>query len=508
VNIIDAIDDQNLFAKWFRRRETWQAWRAFLAALFGLPLSEDQLGVFRQHTGRSTAPTRPIGEAWLICGRRAGKSFVIALVGVFLACFKDYRAHLQPGERGTVLIVARDRRQARVISRYIRALLTKVPMLAARIERETSDSFDLTGSVSIEVGTASFRSVRGYTIVAALLDELAFWPTDDSAEPDYAILDALRPGMATIPGSMLLCASSPYARRGALHDAFTKHYGREGDPILVWKATTREMNPSVSQATIDAAMERDPAVASAEWLAEFRVDCERFLTLEAIEACVSTGVHERAPISGVSYYGFVDPSGGASDSFTCAVGHREGNVAIIDAIRERRPPFKPEAVVAEFAGLLKRYRVFGVRGDRYAGEWPRDAFMRNGITYVAAGKPKSDLYAELLPHVNSGEVDLLDHPRLTAQLQGLERMTARGGRDSIDHGPGQHDDIANAVAGVCWLLNEQGQVRIVGDIGQVQITSRADPVLGLVGHAVNPACVSATLSPPSGSGRFDIPENW
>ena len=179
MNIIDAIDDQNLFAKWFRRRETWQAWRAFLAALFGLPLSEDQLGVFRQHTGRSTAPTRPIGEAWLICGRRAGKSFVIALVGVFLACFKDYRAHLQPGERGTVLIVARDRRQARVISRYIRALLTKVPMLAARIERETSDSFDLTGSVSIEVGTASFRSVRGYTIVAALLDELAFWPTDD-----------------------------------------------------------------------------------------------------------------------------------------------------------------------------------------------------------------------------------------------------------------------------------------------------------------------------------------
>ena len=33
------------------------------------------------------------------------------------------------------------------------------------------------------------------------------------------------------------------------------------------------------------------------------------------------------------------------------------------------------------------------------------------------------------------------------QLSSLERRTARGGKDSIDHSPGMHDDIANAVAG-------------------------------------------------------------
>ena len=463
--------------------------------------------VFRQHTGRHTAPKRPTGEAWLICGRRAGKSFIIALVGVFLAAFRDYRAHLQPGERGAVLVVARDRRQARVILRYIRAMLTKVPMLAARIERETSDSFDLSGGVTIEVATASFRSIRGYTIVAALCDELAFWSQDDSAEPDYAVLDAIRPGMATIPGSMLLCASSPYARRGAVHDAFTKHYGRDNDPVLVWKATTREMNPSVPQATVDAAMERDPAVASAEWLAEFRVDSERFLTREAIEACVSTGVHERTPISGIAYYAFVDPSGGSSDSFAMAIGHREGNVAVVDAIRERPAPFQPEAVVAEFAGLLKRYRVFGVRGDRYGGEWPREQFRKYGIEYVAAGKPKSDLYLELLPRVNSGEVDLLDHPKLAAQLVSLERRTARGGKDSIDHPKNAHDDVANAIAGLSWLLHEQGQVRIIQHEAVV-ITRRNDPAVGLVGHAQNPACVSSTLNPPASYDRFSPPSDW
>jgi hypothetical protein len=49
--------------------------------------------------------------------------------------------------------------------------------------------------------------------------------------------------------------------------------------------------------------------------------------------------------------------------------------------------------------------------------------------------------------LNSGRVELLDHLRLQAQLLALERRTARGGRDTIDHAPGCHDDLANAVAG-------------------------------------------------------------
>jgi hypothetical protein len=42
-----------------------------------------------------------------------------------------------------------------------------------------------------------------------------------------------------------------------------------------------------------------------------------------------------------------------------------------------------------------------------------------------------------------------------AQLCGRERRTARGGRDSIDHAPGGHDDLANAVAGAA-ALGHQG----------------------------------------------------
>src|SRR5262249_10333393 len=150
---------------------TWAAWRAFLAALFALRISDDQLAIYRECTGRENPPTTVAREAWLVCGRRAGKSFILALTAVFLACFYDYRQHLIPGERGTIVIIAADRKQARTIFRYVRGLLKNVPMLRHMIERDTTDTFDLTNNVSIEIQTASFRATRGYTLIAALLDE-------------------------------------------------------------------------------------------------------------------------------------------------------------------------------------------------------------------------------------------------------------------------------------------------------------------------------------------------
>lgn len=448
LTLLDAISDPNLFAPWFKDPSTWQAWFAFIAALFALPMTADQLAIYREHTGRNEPPVTQASEAWLICGRRAGKSFVLALIAVFLACFHDYRQYLAPGERGTVFCLATDRKQARIILRYVRALLNNVPMLARMIEREWAEGFDLSNHVTIEVATASFRSTRGFTLVACLLDELAFWPTDDTATPDVEVLNALRPGMATIPTAMLLCASSPYARRGALWDAYRRHYGKPGDPVLVWQAATRAMNRTVAQSVIDAAYEADPASAAAEYGSLFRSDVEAFVAREAIEACITPGCRERERVPGLKYSAFLDPAGGSGkDSFTLAIAHREDGIAVLDAIRERKPPFSPEAVVSDYAALLKSYGVTKVIGDRYAGEWVREPFKAHGIAYSPSAKPKSDLYRDCLPLINSRKCELLDDAKLLAQFIGLERRTARSGRDSVDHAPNAHDDVSNVVAG-------------------------------------------------------------
>ena len=202
-------------------------------------------------------PEEPATEAWMVVGRRGGKNFILALIAVYLAAFRDWRPHLAPGEWGTVMVIASDRRQARVTMRYVKGLLENVPMLARLVVRETAESIDLANQITIEVHTASFRSVRGYTVVAALLDEVAFWRSDDeSANPDREVVEALRSAMATVPGAILLAASSPYARRGVLWETWQHHYGKDEDPLLVWQADTRTMNPSVPQRTIDAAYER------------------------------------------------------------------------------------------------------------------------------------------------------------------------------------------------------------------------------------------------------------
>jgi hypothetical protein len=370
ITILDALDDPHLFGQHFDNK-TWSAWRAFLAALFGLPLTTDQLQLFKQCTGREHPSEGSTNEAWLVIGRRGGKSWSLATIAVFVACLRDWRPYLGPGERATVMVIAADRKQARVIMRYVKGLLLSVPMLSRLIQAQTQDRIDLDNRVTIEVHTTSFRSTRGYTIVAALCDEIAFWPTDENAaEPDYEILTAIRPGMATVPGAMLLCASSPYARRGALWDAWRRHYGKDGDPILVWQAPTRVMNPTVRQHIIDAAMQANPSSAQAEYGAQFRADVEQFLSREIVQACVSTGVYERPPLSGTTYKAFLDFAGGSgSDSMTLAIGHREGSTVVIDALREVRPPFSPEFAIAQFVSLLKSYRIYTVEGDAFGGGW-------------------------------------------------------------------------------------------------------------------------------------------
>ncbi len=457
--ILDAMDHPQVFGPHFRG-DTWRAWRVFLAALFALPMDDDALALYRHHTGRTEAPTAPFTEAELVVGRRGGKSRVLALIAVFLACFRDYAPFLAPGEVATVAVIAADRKQARTIFRYITGLLRAVPALAAMIDEETAETITLNNRVVIEIVTASFRVTRGYTFAAVLADETAFWRDDTSANPDVEIFRALRPGMSSIPGAVLLNASSPYRRAGLLWTTFQRHFGKDDARVLVWKASTAEMNPAVDPAIIAEAYEDDPEAAASEYGGEFRSDIADFVSRAIVEACIEPGCHERPPAraTGRRYVAFIDAAGGSgTDSMTCAIAHLDDGMPVLDAVRERRPPFSPDDATAEFAALLKSYGVTTAESDRWGGDWVGEAFRKHGITVKPSAKPKADLYREMLPMLNAHRCELLDVPRLVAQLCALERRTARGGRDSIDHPPSGHDDVANAAAGVLVMVGSGPQ---------------------------------------------------
>jgi hypothetical protein len=465
-----AIDDPNLLAGAFAG-ESWSTWRAVLRAAEGLPLDDDQREAFAGVAEREP-PAGRVRELWAIAGRRCGKDSIASAIAT-AAAMGAYHSHLRPGERATVMCLACDRQQARIVQRYIAGYFQRIPLLAPLAERETDDGLELTTGVEIIVATNSFRAVRGRTIVCVIFDEVAFWRAEDSATPDVETYNAVLPALVTLPGAMLIAISTPYRRAGLLFDRWRRFYGKPDPDVLVVKGPSTVFNPLLPQPIIDQALERDPEVASAEWLAEWRSDLADFVSREVVDAVTVPGRYELPPVDGVQYAAFVDPSGGSSDSMTLAIAHTEkdGRV-VLDAVREVRPPFSPADTVAEFAKLQASYRVAQVSGDRYAGEWPRERFREHRIAYEPAAQSKSELYRELLPLLNSQRCELLDSPRLVNQLCSLERRTARGGRDSIDHPPGAHDDLANAAAGV--LVGLAGGPRFPG-WGIFELTRAAKP---------------------------------
>jgi hypothetical protein len=436
--------------------ESWAAWRAHWRAVDALPLGEAELRLFERHTGRTTPPATPVREVWDVCGRRSGKTRGASARAFYEGIRRDYRQLLAPGERAVIPVIAADRKQAGQAFGYIARGLARLPEFAPYIARTLKESIELTTGVTIEVHTASYRTVRGYTVVALVCDEVSFWMNlETGANPDTEILAALRPGMATVPGALLMGVSTPYGRRGELYRAHERYFGQDDARTLVWVGDSASMNPTLDPVVIADAFATDPVAAASEYgqggTIVFRSDVAAFLEPAAIAAVTVSGRFELPP-GGGGHVGFVDPGGGGADAYTIAVAHREGERAVLDVVRERRGA-SPEAITAEFAALLKTYGLSTVTGDRYAGAWPPERFAAHGIVYQVSALTKSELYQALLPAVNSGRVELLDLPTLRAQLVSLERRTARGGRDSIDHVPGGHDDVANAVAGALVLAS-------------------------------------------------------
>jgi hypothetical protein len=453
-NIIDAINDKDVFGSLpaFSRLDTWASWLTWLKSVFAIPMTADELAIYQKCTGREAPPAKPPAEIFTVVGRRGGKSFISSLTACFIACFSNFKRYLNAGERAAILILARDRDQAKIVFNYVSGILHAVPPLEAMIAVERADEIELDNGVVIMVKTSDFRAIRGLTVAAAILDEVAFWDSE-GVSPDREVLTALRPATSTIPSAKLTAISTPYSQAGSLYEAHRDFFGVDNDDVLVWQADTRTMNPTIDEGLIQREIERDPDGAQAEWMATFRTDLQAAFSPESLEACVIKGRSELPASQVIAYSAFVDPSGGKADSFTLSIGHRGEDRVIIDFCREWQAPFNPKEVTGRVAEVLKAYGCVSVVGDRFAAEWPVAEFREHGIAYKQCEQNKSELYLAFVPVTNSHGVELPDDKRLLTQLRRLERKRGRAGKDTIDHPPRLHDDLANSVAGVCHVLN-------------------------------------------------------
>jgi hypothetical protein len=410
--------------------KSWWGWKVVAKAIFAEPLTKEETEFFKSIAGDRDPPKRRPREVWLICGRRAGKDSFVSALAAYYASAVDYSGILRPGEKASIQCLACNKKQAQIVLGYAKAYFYRQPLLNRLIANDVAEGLDLNNAAEVRIYTNNVSSVRGPACALVICDECAFYADDDSASASAKeVYNAAIPSLATLNG-MLIGISTPYKKSGLLYEKFTRHFGKDDPDVLVIVAPSLTLNPTLDRDWIAQQIESDPEANNSEWLATFRSDIGSLIDPEIVRGLVISGRHELAPVSGIDYTAFTDPSGGSADSFTLCIAHCEKeNTAVVDVIREIRPPFSPENVVEEYSQLLRNYRVSTVYGDRYAGQWVAEQFAKRDVRYEASDRTTSELYLELVSILNSGRVELLDNKRCISQLIGLERRTTRLGKD-------------------------------------------------------------------------------
>jgi hypothetical protein len=118
VSITDTLSHADLLGPWFSG-PSWATWRVVLRAAFGLPLDNTERAMFHAVAERDP-PATPCREFWALVGRRGGKDSVASAIATHFSLFGNFAPYLRPGERASVLCLACDRQQARIVLNYIK----------------------------------------------------------------------------------------------------------------------------------------------------------------------------------------------------------------------------------------------------------------------------------------------------------------------------------------------------------------------------------------------------
>jgi hypothetical protein len=442
------------------------AQRTLLKSIYGRPLDEEEFSLFTTSTGRQSYARHAFSEVSVLAGARAGKdSRIAAPIVLFEAIFGGHERHLARGERGMIPLVAQDQRAAGIAFGYIRDYVTRSPLLAPLVDDVRAAEIILTNGITIACFPCTVKSLRGWSIPAAVLDELGFFRLEGQVDSDVEVQASIRRGMVAFQTrTKLVKISTPYMKSGVLYDDFKRAFGQDDPDLLVWKASSLLMNPTtITTKRMDQERRLDPVRFAREYEAEFAEDLAAFLPSAWVEAAVVPERHELPPLEGMTYIAAVDPSGGGPDAFTLVIVHTEREGATTKVVQDvmkgwskpRDSAANLEGAVEEIASIVKAYRLEAVVGDRYAKGWVREAFARHGVTYRDATTringesvvlDRSSAYLEVEPLFAQGHIEILDHPLLIRELRMLERRPQAGGKDRVDHPRGQHDDHANALA--------------------------------------------------------------
>jgi hypothetical protein len=398
----------------------------------------------------------------IVAGARGGKSYLGALRLLHAAVTVPLDS-LAAGERAVALCIAPDLRLARQAVRY--AIGAAKALVPAMIEGETADGVTLKRAdghlVSIEClpATRGGSSVRGRSLVAALLDESAFFRDEGAVVNDQDVFRAVTPRV--VPGGQVVVASTPWTEVGLLWQ-LSREYGRPRTCLAAHAPTSLLRPDPRTRAMVERERARDPANAEREYDAQFmRAGADSFFSAEAIDECLDEDLDAAtaSPAGSVVLVGA--DLGFRKDASACVVLRVEHGVAIVAETLELRPargaPLVPSQVCAAFARLARKHGADRVMTDSFAIETAREHWAALGVAPLEApaGQPgKVATYERARDLLAEGRVRLSPaHKDLRAQLLAVTARPTSGGGLSIvtpRRAGAAHGDVASALVLALW----------------------------------------------------------
>jgi hypothetical protein len=458
LNIVEFIRNRDIL----NDRSHSDAQLACLKSIYGLPLSERELKIYQRGTGRATYDALEQTDASIIAGRQGGKTSKIAAP---IACFEAFRDHgLPPGQEAYVMLLAPQLAQARIAFRYIRNYLRGSRILSKRVLSMTKDEIKLDNGITIGCYASTYDGVRGRIIVAAICDEMAFWPHEETAaNPDEEVIVALLPGMITVRNAKLVKISTPYAKQGLL---WTEFQHRSELDFPVWQLSSQELNPTISSSKLAREERRSEEKYRREYLAEFTDSISGWIVPEILDPCIARGRRELPPVRDAIYAAALDPAS-RHDDFALAILHRlPDGMIIVDRVAPwtgtRRAPLAFESVLGEIKLILDDYGLNSAVGDQFCSDVISQHLLELGISYkisVFGAQTRARIFTNLKHLLVQGKIQLLDDPQLLAQLRNLREERTRRGQIDICQSGGMKDDLAVAVALAASELTKQPPAR-------------------------------------------------
>jgi hypothetical protein len=363
-----------------------------------------------------------------------------------------------------VPIVAPSMKQGRECFDMLRGWLHEHPRLAALIREEKAESILIERVDGKRVlyeqiaASAGGGAVRGKNILAAFLEEAAFFRDGDYKVNDEEIYNAIGPRL--LVGGQVLIKGSPWVRSGLVYTLFRDNWGKPSGATVV-KAMTDAMRSDPRTLAISAReKQRNPDTWRVEFGAEFLdASASQFFDEATLDRCIddSLCVDTKPKPGDVVVHG--GDFGFVHDSSALATAYWRDGVALVASLLEVRPepgaPLKPSRVCAEFARHMQKRGGEAVMADGHYREAVREHLEAHSFYLLAAPEGqsgKANAYVKARTLMREGRVRLPRDERLLRQLREVTARPVSGGGLSVSspRGPGGHGDLVSALVLALW----------------------------------------------------------